>query len=227
MTCCQCQGIDSVFDQAVADRELKDYRRKGPAKTTRLLLDALAADGVTGLSLLDIGGGVGAIQHALLNAGAAQAVGVDASRAYLAAARSEAERQGLADRVTFRQGDFVDLAPDTPPADIVTLDRVLCCYHDVESLVELSAARARKLYGLVFPRDTWWMKVARPILNSVFWVQRNPFRIFIHPTATVEALLRREGLERRFYRRSGIWQVMVYARPGRNGGSEPGNDQAN
>ncbi|MGZ8690915.1 MAG: class I SAM-dependent methyltransferase, partial [Aeromicrobium sp.] len=46
-------------------------------------------------TVLDIGGGVGAVHHELLHSGAATAVDVDASRAYIAVAREEAERQGL------------------------------------------------------------------------------------------------------------------------------------
>ena len=64
MNCCQCQGIEEVFSQEHVDRELSRYRTKGPNKTTHLLTDAILAAGVEGQTLLDIGGGVGAIQHA-------------------------------------------------------------------------------------------------------------------------------------------------------------------
>lgn len=218
MNCCQrpgagqCQGIESIFDKKYAARELESYRQKGPDKTTAILLDALMAAGVAGASLLDIGGGVGAIQNELLKAGANRAVAVDASSGYLAVAKEEAERQGNAGHVTYLHGDFVTLAPDIPPADIVTLDRVICCYHDVASLVDLSATRARRYYGLVYPRDTWWMRMALPVLNAGFWLSRNPFRTFIHPTKTVEAIVHRHGLKRRFYRKTFIWQIVVYER---------------
>ena len=71
-------------------------RKKGPWTTTRVLLEAVKGSGIAGASLLDIGGGVGAIQHDLLKSGASTATSVDVSGAYIAAARSEAERQGLA-----------------------------------------------------------------------------------------------------------------------------------
>jgi acetyl-CoA C-acetyltransferase len=61
-----------------------------------MLLEAIKKEGVAGLTLLDIGGGVGAIQHALLDAGVEQATDVDASSAYLDATRTEAQRRGLA-----------------------------------------------------------------------------------------------------------------------------------
>ncbi len=117
-----------------------------------------------------------------------------------------------ADQASYHHGNFVDLASRLGPADIVTLDRVVCCYHDVEALVGLSAARAGQLYGLVYPWDAWWVRFARPLLNSVFWLRRNPFRIFLHPTLTVDALVRQQGLQPHFYRRVGLWQVVVYRR---------------
>jgi magnesium-protoporphyrin O-methyltransferase len=212
MSCCQCQGIETFFNKKTATRELKQYRRKGPRKTTRMLIDALKAEGVDGMALLDIGGGIGIIQHELLSAGADSVTNVEASTAYIEAVKEEARRQGHADRVSFYHGDFVDLAPDIPSADIVTLDRVICCYHDMKALVGLSSARAGKLYGVVYPRDTWWTRIGLAIGNFVFGVLRNPFRIFVHPTEAVEAVVRGNGLEPRFYRQTAIWQVVVYGR---------------
>jgi len=212
MPCCHCQGVDDIFDARVAARELRQYRRRGPRKTTRLLLDALRAAGVRGRTLLDVGGGVGVIQRELLRAGAAQASEVEAAPAYLAAAREEAARQGHAERLRLHRGDFVALAPELPPADIVTLDRVICCYPDMPALVGLSAAHARRVYGLVYPRDTWWVKVGLALGNLALRLRRNPFRVYAHPAAAVDALVRRAGLAPRFARRTLVWQVVVYGR---------------
>ncbi|MEO6458611.1 MAG: methyltransferase domain-containing protein [Chloroflexia bacterium] len=212
MDCCQCKGIETLFNQKEAENKLKDYRKDGPAKTTRMLIEALKAEGIEGTTLLDIGGGVGAIQHELLRAGVEKATGVDASTAYVKAAQEEAEHQGHAGRITYHHGNFVDVAPQIEPAEIVTLDRVICCYHDMQALVGLSVAKAGRLYGLVYPRDTWWMRAAIYLANLYFRVVRNPFRTFIHPTQAVEALVRGNGFEQRFYKTSGPWQVVVYAR---------------
>ena len=100
------------------------------------------------MTLLDVGGGVGAIQHELLAAGAAHVTSVDASASYLEAAREEASRRGVEDRITYQHGDFVQLAESVPPADIVTLDRVLNVYPDWERLAGLAAAHAQRLLGL-------------------------------------------------------------------------------
>jgi hypothetical protein len=223
MKCCShCEGADDLFDEKVARRELTDYRRKGPARETRLLLDELKARDVRGMTLLDIGGGVGAIQHELLGAGLEQVTGVDASAAYLNAARSEAERRGYADRARYHHGDFVALAESIDPADIVTLDRVICCYPDMPSLVALSAERAKRFYALVFPCDRWWVKLGIRAINFVQRLRRDPFRFYVHKTGGVIDIARQHGLEARFHRRGLLWQVMIYERANSaNGSSEP------
>ena len=212
MNCCQCQGIEDLFNEKVAAKELAHYQAKGPDTTTRMLIEAIRSQGIEGLSLLDIGGGVGGIQHALLDAGVQSVVDVDASQAYLRAAQQEARRRGFSERIRFLHGNFVDLAGQIDSADIVTLDRVICCFPDMENMVRLSAARARKFYGLVYPRDTWWAKIGVTVLNVFFRLRKSPFRTFVHPTQGVEALVNRQGLRRRFTRQTLFWQVVLYAR---------------
>lgn len=212
MTCCQCQGIETIFNQKRVERELQKYRKKGPGKPTRILLEAIQAAGVEGLTLLDIGGGIGAIQSELFKSGLAQATEVEGSSAYLQAAKKEAERQGYLDEVNFIQGDFVEMVKEIPSADIVTLDKVICCYPDLRTLVGLSSQRAGKIYGVIYPVDTWWMKLGVRIPNFFFKIKDNPFRIYVHPTQAIEALIRNSGLKRKFYRKLFMWHVAVYQR---------------
>jgi Methyltransferase domain len=208
-----CQGVDEVFGERAARHDLRRYRRRGPSRSTRVLLDALRAEGIAGATLLDIGGGVGVIQHELLDAGAASATGVEASAAYLRAARDEAERRGHAERVSQHTGDFVAVADGIAPADVVTLDRVLCCYPDMESLVGRSADRAKRLYGLVYPRDRWWVGLGIRATNLIMRLSRRAYRAYLHPTSAVDAVAREHGLTPRVARRAGpVWQVAVYAR---------------
>lgn len=212
MACRQCRGIEDFFDDAVARRELARYRRRGPSRTTRLLLDALEEDGVEGRTFLDVGGGVGAIQHELLSRGARSGVHADASPSYLETARAETERRGNGDRMGFVLGDFLEVADQVAPADLVTLDRVVCCYPDMEGLVDATASRARRAYALVFPRSTLLTRLGFRLLN---WVQRlrsHPFHVFLHDPAAVEARVRRHGLQKRVHRRTLLWQVVVFFR---------------
>ncbi len=212
MPCSSCLGIEKQFDQAWVAGDLRRYRKRGPMRTTQLLVDALKAEGVEGQTLLDIGGGIGALQNELLKGGMQSVTGVDASTAYLAVAAQEAERQGHADRVRHHHGDFVALASEIEPAGVVTLDRVICCYPDMEALVGRSAERAQRLYGVVYPRRVWWARLNFAFINLTNRLRRNPFRLFLHPPDAVDALIRDAGLKQRFYRKTILWQVVVYGR---------------
>ncbi len=209
--CSCCQNYDREFDDRVARRELDAFRRHGPNRSTRLLIDALGAQGIDGCSLLDIGGGVGAIHHELLKSGASRAVDVDASAAFIAAARREAERLGHADRVAYRYGDFVELAPEIEPADVVALDRVVCCYPDMPTLVGLSVARARMLYGIVYPPEKWWIRLGISVIN---WFRRrgNGTQFFVHSVEAIDRTIRDAGFEPRFAGQTLMWRIAVYAR---------------
>ena len=83
MVCPHCEGADDVFSWGFAKRDLKEYHEKGVSKSTGILLKMLKSMGVNGKSLVDIGGGVGVIQHELIADGLAQAVDIDASEAYI------------------------------------------------------------------------------------------------------------------------------------------------
>ena len=215
MDCCSPgdSPFDRQFDARHAAKRLRAYRQKGPVGLTRALIEALAAGGIDGQTVLDIGGGVGAVHHELLRSGAAAAVDVDASRAYISVAREEAERQGHADRVHYLAGDFVALADEVAPADLVALDRVICCYPDMAALVDRSATLARRRYGVVYPRDTWFGRVGVVLLNAQLRLSRSPFRTYAHRTAEVDALLAAHGLVKRLHRTTLIWQLAIYERP--------------
>ena len=213
VTCCQCEGIEKQFGRRTAAFELHRFRKRGARRTTHFLIDALRREGVEGASVLDIGGGVGAIHHELLASGAREAVHVDISLDYLSAAREEAERRGHAARVEFVRADFVEAAPTLAESDVVTLDRVICCYPDMERLVALAAGKTRQLLGAVYPREVWWMHLLVAAVNVFSRVRRSAFRTYVHPPSAIDAVIRRHGLERRAFRRTLGWEVAVYRRP--------------
>jgi magnesium-protoporphyrin O-methyltransferase len=210
--CCANTRFDSTFNDRHASKQLEQYRRDGPNDTTRALLHALRAAGMREATLLDIGAGVGIIHHELLGSGARSAVHVDAALAHMRLARDEAARRGHTERVTFVHGDFVGMANEIAPADVVTLDRVICCYPDMERLVTTSASKARHLYGAVFPRERLVSRVGVALENFARRLTRNPFRAYIHSTEGIDAALRRQGLTLRSVADTFIWRVAVYAR---------------
>ncbi|MEZ4414795.1 MAG: methyltransferase domain-containing protein [Gemmatimonadota bacterium] len=213
MTCAHCQGAGRVFGRRVAAAELRRFRKRGLRPTSRELVEGLAGIGVPGRTLLDIGGGVGAVQLALFERGLAEATSVDASAGYVQVAQDAALEAGVGDRVEYRRGDFVDLAGELGDFDLVSLDRVVCCYPDPERLLSASAARTRRRLGLVWPLDRWWVRLALGFVNLYLRATRNPFRVFVHPDSVVDESVRSRGLARVHHARRGLWQVAIYARP--------------
>ncbi|MGE5802354.1 MAG: class I SAM-dependent methyltransferase [Gemmatimonadota bacterium] len=213
MTCCGASACESQFDHKRAARELRHYRAHGPAHpTTRALIHLLRRAGVNGRSLLDIGGGIGAIQYDLLEAGATEVTAVDASSAYQQAARAEADRRGVSARIQFRLGDFVALAPQVAAADNVTLDRVVCCYPEMEPLVRLSAEHCGRLYGLSYPRYLWPVRAVVGAENVFRRLLGNPFRSFVHSPVVMDRLLTGLGFKRQSTVRTFAWEIAVYER---------------
>ena len=211
--CCSID-YDVHFDAEEARHDLLVYRKDGADGSTRRLIDVLLAEGVEGASLLDIGGGVGIIQLELLEAGIASSVDVDASGPYLQVAEAEAAERGFRDRTAYHHGDFVALANEIEDADLVTLDRVICCYPDVRALVGSSARRARRLYALVYPVDRWWTRVVGRVMNFFTMLSRSDYRMHVHSERLVDSLVREAGLLPHYRHAGMVWQTVVYARPG-------------
>jgi 2-polyprenyl-3-methyl-5-hydroxy-6-metoxy-1,4-benzoquinol methylase len=206
-------AMGGYYDDKRAASQLLSYREKGPIPSTRALIEKLRSEGVEGATLLDIGGGIGAIQHELLEAGVTHATSVDASAPYLNAAREEAKRRGQGDRVTYVHGDFVDLADSTASAEIVTLDRVINVYPDWERLTELAAARAQRLFGLVYPRDTRMTRLVVFGMNLMLRLKGKPVRAAIRSSDVIERIAHENGLLPHFARDVGpAWHVAVFRR---------------
>jgi SAM-dependent methyltransferase len=209
---CRC-CYDDAFDEREARDHQRRYRRDGPRESTRALAAALAPDGAAGLSLIDIGGGIGSLQHLLLEAGAATTLDVDASGPYVEVAREEAERLGFADRTRFLHADFVSVEADVEPADIVGLDRVVCCYPDVTALVSAAARHARRRLGIVLPPDGPVGKAVIGLLNAWEWLTRSAFRAYAHRHTSVVEAAASGGLTLVSSERVGIWRMLVFERP--------------
>jgi SAM-dependent methyltransferase len=210
--CCDEELAFIGYDGREADKDLAALHAGGPHPPTRELIDAIRVRGVEGASLLDVGAGVGAIHLALLEAGAASAVDVDASREYLAAARSEAERRGLADRVSYRYGDLVELAADLPPVDVVTLDSVICCYPYLPALTSAVLSVRPRLVGFTYPRDVWWMRMFMWLYNVVHAVRGSPSRYFAWRHEQLRNLMRAAGYAEVHNGGIARWRVALYAR---------------
>jgi SAM-dependent methyltransferase len=210
--CCDEDLACMAFDGRHAAADVARWRDGNLNPATRELIDVVRREGVEGARLLDIGAGVGAVHVSLLESGAAAAIDVDASRDYLAAARSEAERRGLGDRIEYRYGDVVELSTDLPPADIVTLDSVVCCYRHLEALLAAATKSRPRLLGLTYPRDVWWMRGFMRVYNLTQAIRRSPARYFIHRHAHVERWAAGAGYTKVHEGGPRVWRVVVYRR---------------
>jgi 2-polyprenyl-3-methyl-5-hydroxy-6-metoxy-1,4-benzoquinol methylase len=176
------------------------------------MLEELRRRPIDGASLLDIGGGIGVLGLEMVAAGARQVVQVDASAAYLAAAQRQFAERGWGDRHRAVPGDFAALTEPPDPADIVTLDRVVCCYPDYERLLARAAGHARGALALSYPRDRWYVRAVIALENLWRRITRSAFRAFVHPPTRLAAVVEGSGLRRVARRGTAIWVVDLYRR---------------
>ncbi len=213
MPCNCCEITDNTFGEDDAKANLKDYRKRGPAKQTKLILEAIRSLKLKDIALLDIGGGIGTIHHELLADSTAQsATHVDASSAYLKAAEAESAKRGNSERVQFIHADFTDVASEISQADVVTLDRVVCCYPNFRELLKSASSHAKRAVVMTYPREWLWLKFGLMISNFIQWIIRNPFRVFAHPIAEFDALMNEQGFKRTSTRRLLIWEMALFER---------------
>jgi magnesium-protoporphyrin O-methyltransferase len=206
-------GCERVFDRRTAEADLRDLRAGRSPWATRTLVDSLASGlALDGLTVLDIGAGVGSIHLELLARGATSAVDVDGSSAYLELAREEAERRGVGERVRHRLGDLIAIRDDLEPADLVTLDRVICCDGRLDALLGAAAGLARQRLGLVYPRDAWWARWAVRLSNPVLFRGSGGYRMHVHRVAAVHAILVGAGFAPLSERRGRLWRVECWER---------------
>jgi 2-polyprenyl-3-methyl-5-hydroxy-6-metoxy-1,4-benzoquinol methylase len=214
MACCGgCCAASDIFGSKVAERDLKRYRRRGPSSITRLLLQELRRSPLKRSELLDIGTGIGVIPAELADSVSAATL-VEASSAYLDVARREivGPRYGAAAR--FLLGDFVHIAETVPAADVVTLDRVVCCYPDAEAMLNAAAVRARRLLALSYPRERWYVRAFFAFGNLFFRLKGSQFRAFVHPPQRMREVLERDGLVHAARFGTFVWIGDVYFRRG-------------
>ncbi len=178
----------------------------------RAMLELLRARGVDGDSVLEIGGGIGALQIELLRAGAARAVNVELSAEWEDAAQALLREAGLETKVERWVGDAVAREAELEAADIVVMERVVCCYPDAEALVGVAADRARKLLVMSFPRDRWWNRLVARVSNLVCRARRIAFRSYVHSESRIERTAEVRGLRLAFDQGGPIWRVVAFER---------------
>jgi SAM-dependent methyltransferase len=209
---------DCCFDDWVGSWSKRVRSKPTAAGVTLPLLDALEEAGVRDRTVLDIGCGIGDVATQTLARGASSAVGVELSPRAVTEARRLAAERGVGDRATFLIGDGAKV--ELPESDVVVLNRVFCCYPDIENLLGRSLAAARHVYAFTAPPSNGLLGLvakAETRLSNVWYRLRDAkfhgFRVFVHDLDRVDEALRAAGFtRRRWERRRLAWRLAVYAR---------------
>ena len=212
----QTNEIAGTFNELAHDRCCK-YKSKGLTASTEVLLHLLTErSGLVGKTVLDLGCGTGFFALETLRQGASSCMGVDLSSAAIHEANEFAKESGLQDRARFEVGNAASI--QHPTADIVVMDKVLCCYPDADSLLKTASASSRELLSFVVPRNEGLMKpmmrVGIGMINLVERVRKTGFRLYLHPLRSLDRLLVDNGFQRSSKAKSRFWLVFLYKRTG-------------
>jgi magnesium-protoporphyrin O-methyltransferase len=210
--CCTPKGYRQIFSEKNAAGEAKRYRRKGLDGTSKRIFDFIKDRGVEGKTLLEVGGGIGADEIELLKAGVTRAVNVELTPTYETAAGELLVESGLGDRVERLVMDFAEAGIEVQPADLVVMNRVICCYPDMPKLAGAAVARAKGMLVMSFPNRRWWTRLGLTLANFGFRVVRLQFRVFLHPPALILAAVEQYGFKTRLNQPGLVWQVVAFAR---------------
>jgi len=211
MSCNCANGAATKFTKAAAQYE-KRYRRRGLDGAQEQMLRGLKTQGIEGRSVFDIGGGVGALDLELLLAGAASARVIDAAPGMIESARRLAGQLALSEKMEFQAAEFLSVADTQPEADIILLDKVLCCFEDPQKLIKASAPKARLLYAVSFPRDNVIAKFVFKGTAFLGKLLRWSFYPCYHAPSTLSRWINDEGFSEAFSARTPIWQILVFRR---------------
>ena len=206
-SCCPPNRYDPIFTDRFARRAARRYERRGLSSTARRMVAFLEAQGVTGATVLEIGGGVGEMQIELLRRGAAHATNLEIATTYEVQGRRLLEAAGFTDRVERSHLDIVEAPEQVAPADVVVLHRVVCCYPDYERLLAAAGSHARQALVFSHPPRNAGSRALLAVENAALRLMGRDYRTFTHPPADMLRVLRDQGLSPSYRHRGLVWQV--------------------
>lgn len=210
--CCSTSAYGEFFDQKLARRDAERYRKRGLKGAGKRLVELIAARGVDGSDVLEVGGGIGVLQLELLQRGAVRATNAELSPAYEGEAAVLLRERSLTQRVDRRIVDIAEDPDAVPPADVVLLHRVVCCYPDYERLLGAAARKAGRLLAFSFPPDLAVAHAAMLVLNLWPRLRGCDFRSYVHPESEMLTVVERNGFRIVSRERSGVWRIALLER---------------
>ena len=206
-----CCGADRHFDAKNAKKQYRQYLKKGPSRVTKKLIGQLKNLN-TGTTLLDVGGGIGAIQWWFLNLGGTQTIGVDASSGYTVLAQEHAAKNNLQENTRYLIGDFTANEDEIPLVDHITLDKVICCYPDYKAILMLACKKSTHTLSLSYPMDGFIAEIFRGFTVLSMKIMRNPFKPYIHRVASVRELIVENGFTLNEHALAFPWHIETYVK---------------
>lgn len=210
--CCDPRAYDEAFSDRFARRVARRYRRRGLDRLERAVVDEVVAHGVDGATVLEVGGGVGQVCVELLRRGAAAATCLELATTYEREAGRLAAEAGVGERMTRRRVDIAAEPDAAGPADVVVLNKVVCCYPDQVALLRAAADHARGLVVFSYPRANAVSRAVVAVMNRFLAMSGAAYRAYLHDPADMLATLAGRGLTSRMVRRGPVWQVAVAVR---------------
>lgn len=205
--CCDPQGYDDMFGARFSRHVTSRYRRRGLDRTARRMVDYLTSQGLDGVSVLEIGGGIGEIHLELLRRGADRATSLELVGAYDEAANRLAAEAGLSDRIQRRRLDIAAAPDQVEEHDVVVLHRVVCCYPDYERLLSAAADRARRAMVFSHPPRNGVSRSVVALGNLGMRLKGSRFRTFAHPPAAMVAVAEAQGMRLDLRHVAPVWSV--------------------
>lgn len=204
------ERYNAVFGVRFAQRLARQYTRRGLTKPEQRIVDYLVDEvGIEGARVLEIGGGVGELQLALLERGARSALNLELSSAYEETATRLAEAAGVGDRVMREVG--IDLAerPDAVDSvDLVVLHRVVCCYPDAERLLAAAADRADRALVFSHPPRNPVTRISVAAVNLMMRLRGRSYRGYVHSPDAMIQVLARHGLQPGYRHQDRAWCIV-------------------
>lgn len=211
-SCCRAAPCEELFTSRLARADLALYRRRGLDGVSRRMVASLPTEAYAGGRVLDIGGGIGAFQAELLKRGARSGEVVELVGSYAPYAATLAAEAGLTDRSTYRVHDLLAEPEAVEPADVVVLNKVICCSSEGLKLVRAAADLTRCTLVLSYPRDSWLTRLAGRTQHAFFRLVGRSYRFFVRPSRAVTASAEAAGLKLVDLARGAIWERATFRR---------------
>ena len=210
--CCPHSQSAGKFFSFFARSYRKRFAKKGLGTSQQQLINGIKQANFQDKTLLEIGCGVGHFHQLMLEQGARSAVGVELASKMLAEAKDWARQRGLSDKTQYIEGDFISIAEILESADIVIMDKVVCCYPDADSLIHRSLEKCQSIYALTYPRKVWYTRLGTQILALLMKLLGSDFRPYVHDPEQIENWISEQGYKKLMQNQTSIWLTQVYVK---------------